>query len=282
MKELIRLLLRIVFTPLRLLGVTPPEKVFRHLHRKGPFTVKLPGGVTVSLQSWGNRVENELYWRGWRGHEPEVMARWVQFVAEQGDILDIGANTGTFAFVAKAISPSSKVVALEPLKRIGDLIEENRQVSGLDVILKRAAIADETGELPIHDPGGANAYSASLDVNFLAGDKDTYLVPVTTVDNLCEDFELSPRLIKMDVEGVEGRALMGAANLLARGECKIICEWAGSQDEHQKAISLLKQCDYVAVDLTTLEPVDLGETRGHRERNVLLIPKKQLQSLRPA
>ena len=78
----------------------------------------LPGGESLKLHSWANRVENELAWRGWNGHEPEERERWVQMLARPGDVLDIGANTGTFAFTAKAIQPSVRVVAFEPVQRI--------------------------------------------------------------------------------------------------------------------------------------------------------------------
>lgn len=272
-KGIVRHLLRAVFIPLRAFGLTPPESVFKHLHFEGPFRIKLPGGEILTLMSWGNRVENELYWRGWKGHEPDVMQRWVVMAKDGGDILDIGANTGTFAFIAKAISPESKVFAFEPVSRIAKFISKNCEISGLDVTIAPCAVSNMTGELPIYDPGGENAYSASLDAEFLKGDKTSYLVPVVTIDNFCEAHNLNPKLIKLDVEGVEAQALLGASKILAKGECKIICEWGGASQEHEKAIKLLKRYGYIAVDLDNFLPINLSKIRGHADRNILILPK---------
>ena len=281
MKEVIRSIVRPPALALRALGITPPEKVFRHLHKTGPFTIGLPGGRgKLRIMSWGDRVENELFWRGWVGHEPEVMRWWARLDLEAHTVLDIGANTGSFAFIAKALSPHSTVHAFEPLARIADKTRKNVQISGLSVEVFQAALADETGELPIHDPGGENAYSASLDPNFLGGHKDTYLVPVTTCDAHCAAHNLSPDLIKIDVEGLEGRLLLGARQTLAKGKAIIVCEWTGSSDAHQSARGLLQSCGYVSIDPANGQIVNLDAGRQHEDRNVLLCPESRLATMK--
>jgi len=281
MKELVRILLRAPALVLRAAGVTLPEKLFRHLHKQGPFKIKLPDRRgTLQLMSWGNRVENELFWRGWRGHEPDVMQWWARLAIDAQVILDIGANTGSFAFIAKALNPSATVHAFEPLTRISEKLRENCRVSGLDVSIFQFAVADEAGELPIHDPGGANVYSASLDQNFLSGAKNSYLVPVTTVDAHCSALGLTPDLIKIDVEGIEGRLLIGARETLMKGTAIILCEWTRSSDAHDAARVLLQEAGYAVLDPETGQDVILGAGRDHDERNVLLCPIGRLEALR--
>ncbi len=206
-------------------GVAIPERVFRHLHFEGPFDLPLPGGKHLKLYSRGNRVENELAWHGWNGHEPLERERWVQMVSRPGDVLDIGANTGTFAFTAKAIQPEARVVAFEAIPRIAEFIKRNIEVSVLQVQIVAAAVADEPGELPIHDPGGANAYGASLEADFLPGEKEVYTVPVTSIDQFCADNDMTPVSIKIDVEGSEAKVLFGAKNTLAKKQSLVLCEW---------------------------------------------------------
>ena len=254
--------------------------MFRHLHFTGPFTVRLPNGRDLTLHSWGNRVENELAWRGWDGHEPDERRRWAAMVALGGDVLDIGANTATFAVTAKALAPQARVFAFEPIERIAARAARNVEVSGLDVEMVRAAVGREAGELPIFDPGGENAYSASLDPDFLPGTKDSYTVPVVSVDGFVQERGLDPGAIKLDVEGYEGEAIAGATRTLERGRCVILCEWLGSSEANRDAARLLAERDYVALDVVTLEPEDLTEGKGYGERNVLLAHRARAETIR--
>ena len=279
-KRTVRALARRLAWPLRASRFVSPERVFRHLHFKGPFALRLPNGRAITLQSWGNRVENELAWRGWDGHEPVERRLWAAMVKTHGDVLDIGANTGTFAFQAKGLREEAKVVAVEPLRRIAARIKQNAETSGLAVEVQNVAVSDVTGRLPIHDPGGDNAYSASLAEDFLPGDKDVYEVEVVTIDELCRREGLRPTSIKLDVEGVEARALLGARATLQRGECVILCEWLGKEKESGDALTLLSDTGYVGLDCETLEPVELARQASYAHRNVLLVPEGRLEEVK--
>ncbi len=281
MKELVRSLMRPPALAMRALSVTPPETVFKHLHRSGPFDIRLPEGRgTLTLMSWGDRVENELFWRGWIGHEPEVMRWWGRLALDAKTVLDIGANTGCFAFTAKALNPDATVHAFEPVSRIAERIGVNCEVSGLDVKVFQQAVADEVGEVLIHDPGGANAYSASLDANFLPGDKDSYPVPVVTVDDHCARHGVEPDLIKVDVEGIEGRLLLGARQTLLSLQPLIVCEWTRSSAEHAAARDLLEEAGYVVIDPATGGKTTLDAGRAYDDRNVIFCPASRADVLR--
>ena len=280
MKEVLRSLARPCALTMRAIGFTPPESVFKHLHMRGPFDIQLPEDRgRLRLMSCGNRVENELFWRGWVGHEPEVMRWWARLALEARVIFDIGANTGSFAYIAKALNREATVDAFEPLARIADMLRENANVSGLDVTIFQVAVADQTGELPIHDPGGANAYSASLDPDFLEIETDSYLVPVTTIDAHCSARCLSPDLIKIDVEGVEGNLILGARETLLEANAVIVCEWTGSSEAHKAARALLIEANYVAIDPQTGKRATLSVGRDHHNRNVLLCPASRVEEL---
>ncbi len=281
MKELIRSLMRPPALAMRALSVTLPETVFKHLHKSGPFDIRLPEGRgTLTLMSWGDRVENELFWRGWIGHEPEVMRWWARLALDAKILLDIGANTGCFAFTAKALNPDATVHGFEPISRIAERIGKNCKISGLDVKCFQHAVADEVGEVPIHDPGGANAYSASLDVNFLPGHKESYPVPVITVDDHCARHGLKPDLIKVDVEGIEGRLLLGARQILRSSQPVIVCEWTRSSAEHDAARDLLEEMGYVVIDPATGEKTALDVGRDYDDRNVIFCPASRADALR--
>lgn len=262
------------------IGYVLPEPIFRHLHFTGPFEINLPNGSRLRLNSFGNRVENELAWRGWNGHEPAERDRWIKLVNDGGDIFDIGANTGTFAFMAKATSPESRVFAFEPIDRIADLICKNIAVSGISIEIVRAAVSQKTGTLPIYDPGGANAYSASLEPDFLDGENSIYTVPVVSLDSYCAEHDLNPSTIKIDVEGSEGRVLIGSREIISRRNVTFLCEWLGSYDTHRMAIDILRENGYSAIDIHSLEDFNLLSTKGYHDRNVVIAPKEKIMRYR--
>jgi FkbM family methyltransferase len=241
--------------------------------------VKLPNGGKLKLYSWGNRVENELSWRGWDGHEPEERQCWAEMVKEGGDILDIGANTATFGILAKAASPQSRVVAFEPIKRIAARARQNVATSGLEIEIICAALARKKGELPIYDPGGENVYSASLDADFLPGEKATYIVPVDSLDQYCAENKVDPTAIKLDVEGYEGEVICGGAELLKRGRCTFLCEWLGKSGAHLEALELLHENGYIALDTNDLSEADLSAAKEYGDRNVILVHRRKAQAL---
>ena len=264
---------------LRDAGMLLPERVFRHLHFEGTFQVVLPSGAKLNLYSWGDRVENELAWRGWDGHEPLERKRWLQMVRRPGDILDIGANTGTFAFMAKAIQPSANVVAFEPLARIVSRIRKNVDISGLEVGVVQAAVSNRSGELPIYDPGGANAYSASIKPNFLPGEKEIYNVPVVSIDEYCAANGLNPTSIKIDVEGAELSVLLGAKELLARRQTLVLCEWLGRLEGKELIANLLLEIGLIAVDLNSLRKISTSARKDNHSSNILIGPAELICSL---
>ncbi len=263
----------------KLTGFVPSERVFRHLHFSGPFEITFPNGRTLNMFSWGNRVENELAWRGWDGHEQEERQRWAKIVRYGGDILDIGANTATFAITAKALAPDSRVIAFEPVKRIAEKARHNVKVAGVDVEVVCAALGRKKGELPIYDPGGENAYSASLDPNFLDGEKESYAVPVESLDEYCTTNKLDPVAIKLDVEGYEGEVICGAKELLGRGKCVFLCEWLGESESHDEAIRLLDSNQYAALDMSDLSELDLSRDREFTDRNIMLVHRPSMRQL---
>ena len=64
------------------------------------------------------QIENEIYWYGLEsGHECKSMAIWIEYceIFQPKEILDIGANTGVYGLVAKAICPMANVSFFEPI-----------------------------------------------------------------------------------------------------------------------------------------------------------------------
>jgi hypothetical protein len=83
-----------------LLGHRVTDFPVRHLPRSGTVTARLPNGS--KLQLWSPRVDfigNQVYWRGWTGHEPEVLPLFYA-LAERSIDLGHRCECGPYSLVA--------------------------------------------------------------------------------------------------------------------------------------------------------------------------------------
>jgi FkbM family methyltransferase len=134
----------------------------------------------------------------------------------RGDVvLDCGANIGVFT--KKALSRGAGlVVAIEPAPRTLDALRRNfeEEIKVGRVILYPKGVWDHDAELEL-SLDEANQAANSL----LIGKEraSTVRVPLTTIDKIVAELNL-PRVdfIKMDIEGAEKPAIMGARNTIQR------------------------------------------------------------------
>src|SRR5436305_6739082 len=103
---------------------SPPEKVYRHLHFEGPFTVHW-GRNKFRMVHYGYQLENALFWEPKGGWERESLRIWSELCTQADCIVDIGANTGVFALLAKTINPKARVIAFEPVARVFQKLVKN-------------------------------------------------------------------------------------------------------------------------------------------------------------
>ena len=88
----------------------PKQKIYQHLVFKGIFKAKV-GGSEFNIYHTGTLIENQLFWRGIEGFEPNSLKIWLELCKISNVILDIGANTGVYSLIAKSQNPASKVYA---------------------------------------------------------------------------------------------------------------------------------------------------------------------------
>jgi FkbM family methyltransferase len=132
-----------------------------------------------------------------------------------GDVvLDIGANVGAYAVLfAGWVGPRGRVFAFEPAAEtrrvLGELIGLNGVGDRVTVVDAAVSGAEGTAPFAAHGSDGSNR----LVSHALAG---SVQVTTTTIDAFCERQNLSPSLIKIDVEGAELDVLKGARRTIAR------------------------------------------------------------------
>jgi FkbM family methyltransferase len=128
-------------------------------------------------------------------------------------VLDIGANIGVHTLdLSQLVGPAGVVHAFEPQRLIFQVLCANVALnSRANVFTHNAAVGAASGTLlvPSLHPDGAHNYGGLS----LAGAQQGESVPVVTIDSL--DLNVC-HVIKLDVEGMEVEALLGAAATIAR------------------------------------------------------------------
>lgn len=200
----------------------------------------------------------------------EVHDREVQRVLHErlrvGDVvLDIGANIGIHALLAASrVGAAGRVVAVEPVVGNARLLARSAQASGFaHVQVIAAAAAEQAGtiELRTH-PATSNGATPMAAGELLRGEAgETIRVPCVALDDALADLERLD-LVKVDIAGMEPRALRGFERTLARLRPALLTEF------HPWAIeraSRLAPTDYLEWLLARWPSITILHRDGRRE-----------------
>ena len=159
----------------------------------------------------------------WEPFETNLIEKLVQ----KGDIvLDIGANIGFYTLIlSKLVGKKGKVYAFEADPSNFKLLKKNIEVNNCEnVILINKAVSNKKEDVNFYikdSNTGGNSMFKGVGVEELkvkAINLDEYFS-----DNIKIDF------IKMDIEGAEGRAVIGMKKLLEKNNIKLITEYFPTQ-----------------------------------------------------
>ena len=180
------------------------------------------------------------------------MRVWVRAAREAHVIFDVGANTGLYALVAKAVAPQATVVAFEPVARVRAKLQENVDLNRFDLEIVPAGMSDRDGVAVMLDSDEEHEISATLDA---AGAVQSgrvlreVSVPVARLDTLISAGMLPPPdLLKIDVEGHEGAVLRGMADHLEASRPALLIEVVTS-DAADRVDRLIRPFGYLTYRL---------------------------------
>lgn len=157
--------------------------------------------------------------RDWSKGEPELHLV-PAFCSENGEFLDVGANTGVYSAVAAR--HSRRVIAMEPNPQVASKL---CRALPSNVVVIAAAASDHSGTasllVPLQD-GKEVSTRGSMEEHANPGFQEKRVdISIKTIDSL--KFE-NLTAVKIDVEGHEFTALHGAADTIARFRPKVIVE----------------------------------------------------------
>lgn len=164
-------------------------------------------------------------WHSFRVVRDFAPDRWppafaVSRILGPGDgVVDGGANIGYVSkWLAHWVGPSGRVFSFEPEPETAWILRRNMAKLGLSqVVVFPYALADQPGEgdliIPEYADGGENPYEARLVGPREQGGRRVRVV-IETLDRAVGAYDGRLRLIKLDLEGGELKALIGAQRLL--------------------------------------------------------------------
>ena len=209
------------------------DRIFGVLDRLFKFTTKNDtvatpyGELRLDPSHEPERLLSYLYYNVFEYYRQSALGTYLKQVAQPGGVfVDVGANLGMFALVAR--SYGLETVVIEPEPRHAAFLSRNTAVFGKVI---STALSDQAGSLPLYyDNGNAGATSLFACTSYHKGSE----VPVTTLSDLAFAGSLGQPdrilIIKVDVEGFEAQVIRGMRGLLDCGvRPHIWCEVRGDR-----------------------------------------------------
>lgn len=202
-------------------------------------------------KKWVTGSSDHGCWLGsYEYHKQKLFTRTVL----PGDVVfDIGAHVGFYTLLASVlVRESGQVVAFEPMPDNLRYLREHLQLNQIaNVKVIGAAVSDFIGQAGFRI--GATSTQGTL------SESGGLEVETVTLDHLIATGKTPiPRVIKMDIEGGETRALLGAINLLKTHHPTIFLATHG-RDLHQQCCDFLSAIGYRLQAITGGSVADTDE-----------------------
>ncbi len=207
----------------RIANVARPEYIWRpsQIVRRLRLASRQPAATTDVRLAWGDRIlvdPNQsvgiaLLHLG-VFDLPVAEALWR--LSDPGEnAIDIGAHLGVMSsLLARRCGPGATVHAFEPNPETVVRLQANvkRWTTGATIVVHELAVSDEAGTFELYLPPAEARNDGVASLIPGRGDR-AQLVKVCRLDDVLSDSR--PTVAKLDVEGAELRALIGAGRILA-------------------------------------------------------------------
>ena len=165
--------------------------------------------------------------------------------------IDIGANLGIYSLLmARLAGPDGRIFAYEPGWQARDLLENSRNLNGLDnLVIMGSAVSD-------CERDGRLAYAASTELRALATHGAGERVQITSLDAESAAHRW-PKIdfIKIDAEGEEERIVAGGRAFLAEHSPLVMFEIKATDKVNQHLLTLLPDIGYRLFRLLSGAPI---------------------------
>jgi FkbM family methyltransferase len=206
---------------------------------RDPFEVTWFDGWRLSLYP-GNEISKSVFVTG--RYEPNEFYLLSKVLKAGMTFIDVGANMGLYTlFAAGRVGETGCVVSIEPSRREMEMVRTEVERNGLrNVRLLPVALSDRRSEVELLVAPLEKSGHNTLGAFGFAGTALDHRERVQTVrlDDLLQSEGLSRvDVIKMDIEGAEQAALLGAAETIEKHRPILFIELSDRSLQHQQASS---------------------------------------------
>jgi FkbM family methyltransferase len=194
---------------------------------------------------------------GWSSEQALSLFEWARLYVKPGmRIWDLGSNQGLFTFAASSRAEGGEVVAFEPDAFLLSLLESSLATgshvgAAIDVLPVAVAESVHIARFLISGTDRTLNHLAEVKGNpRMTGARASRSVMVVSLDWLGEHLP-APDLIKIDVEGAEGKVLKGGLKLLNEHRPAVIVEVA--EECAGTVSSVFEEAGYLMFDIKAPE-----------------------------
>jgi len=188
-------------------------------------------------------VQRQLRRGGLASYEPDTQATLlalVEVTPARVEFFDIGAHIGLYSTLISVIFGKAKVRvrAFEPTPATARIARRMAKVNGTRVLVHELALSSESGSATLYVSAKAET-SNSLAEGFREA-LDEIQVDVSTLDAYCAAHEVSPNVVKIDVETFEAQVLMGGLETFKTARPAVVVELLAS-DRLEESVAVLRE-----------------------------------------
>ena len=142
----------------------------------------------------------------------------LNYIRKGDTVIDAGANIGIFTVISSFITgDNGLIIAVEPDPENKKILEKNISLNQLKnvIIVDKALYNISNTTVDLQSNGTMSHITRESEINSLVN-FSRYSVKTITFDDLITDLNISPSILKMDIEGAEKFALKGASKTLKK------------------------------------------------------------------
>jgi FkbM family methyltransferase len=181
------------------------------------------------ITSLSDHIESQVFWQGFQEADEGAIKILKNRLPVDGIFIDVGANIGTFTLVAAHQASRGQVHAFEPSAHHFARLARNVKLNHFsNVVLNRKGLYDQQGEAVLFLPSRTGEMNNSGAASLYPGNEAKQVseaISLVRLDDYIRDKNIERvDIIKIDIEGAEVKALIGAKSSLMRLRPLVIME----------------------------------------------------------